>query len=137
MSCKPNLYVTTTTSSSVVANGILPLATTVRRRGYDITQSGNSISIEDQGSNYYLVNVDATFTVPVAGVVSLSLQQNSADVTGATVSTTVTTPTTEVRSLSFSAIIRTFNNIGVDNLTIVNSGVAATFSNIGFTVVKL
>ncbi len=137
MSCKPNIYVTNTTSSSVIANGILPLSTTVRRRGFDITQSGNSISIEDQGSNYYLVTVNATFTVPVAGVVSLALQQNGATVTGATASTTITTPTTEVRSLTFSAIIRTFNNIGVDNLTVINNGVAATYSNIAITVEKL
>lgn len=137
MSCKSLIDVATTASSSVVSNATLPLATIVRRRGCDINLSGNSIAITDCGSNYYLVTVIATFTVPVEGVVTLNLQQNGVNVTGATASTTVTTATTEIRSLSFSAIVRTFNNQGIDSLSIVNSGVGATFSNIDMTVVKL
>ena len=137
MSCKPNIYAVTTASSAVVANGTLPLATIVRRRGNNLNLSGNSISIADCGSNYYLVNVNATFTAPEAGVVTLNLQQNGVNVTGATASTTVTTPTTEVRSLSFTAIVRTFNNSTLDSLTITNAGIAATFSNIAITVTKL
>ena len=137
MSCRSNIYVATTASSAVVANGVLPLATIVRRRGNDVNLSGNSIAITDCGSNYYKVTVNATFTVPVAGIVTLALQQNGVNVTGATASTTVTTALTEVRSLSFTADVRTFNNQGIDSLTIVNSGVAATFSNIAITVEKL
>lgn len=137
MSCKPNIYVATTSSTAVVANGTLPLTTTVRRRGNDINLSGNAVAINDCGSNYYLVLVNATFTAPVAGVVTLNLQQNGTNVVGATASTTITTATTEVRSLSFTAIVRTFNNIGIDSLSVVNTGVAATFSNIAMEVIKL
>ena len=137
MSCKSNIYVATTTSSSVLANGVLPLSTIVRRRGCDINLSGNSVAITDTGSNYYLVLVDATFTAPVAGTIALTLQQNGANVTGATASTTVTTATTEVRSLSFPAVIRTYNGAGIDSLSVINSGLAATFSNITLTVIKL
>ena len=137
MSCKPNIYVATTASSAVTANGTLPLATTIRRRGGDINLSGNSIAIIDQGSNYYLVTVTATFTAPVAGNVTLNLQQNGVNVTGATATATITTATTEVRSLSFSAIVRTYNNCGIDSLAVVNAGVAATFSNIAIAVEKL
>ena len=137
MSCKSNIYVATTSSTAVVANGVLPLATTVRRRGSELNLSGNSVAITDCGSNYYLVSVNATFTAPVAGVITLNLQQNGANVTGATARTTITTATTEVRSLSFTAIVRTFNNAGIDSLSVVNAGVAATFSNIAVTAVKL
>lgn len=137
MSCKSNIYVATTASSAVVANGTLPLSTIVRRRGNDVNLSGNSIALTDCGSNYYLVSVNATFTAPVAGVVTLNLQQNGVNVTGATASTTVTTPTTEIHSLAFTAIIRTFNNQGIDSLSVVNAGVAATFSNIAISVEKL
>lgn len=137
MSCKSNIYVATTSSSAVVANGTLPLATVVRRRGNDVNLSGNAVAITDCGSNYYLVSVNATFTAPAAGVVTLNLQQNGVNVTGATASTTVTTPTTEACSLSFTAIVRTFNSQGIDALSIVNAGVAATFSNIAMTVEKL
>ena len=137
MSCKSLIDVATTTSSAVVANGVLPLTTIVRRRGNDVNLSGNSVALTDCGSNYYLVNVTATFTAPVEGTVTLNLQQNGVNVTGATASTTITTATTEIRSLSFSAIVRTLNNVGIDSLTIVNAGVAATFSNIDMTVIKL
>lgn len=137
MSCKSLIDVATTTSSAVVANGVLPLTTIVRRRGNDVNLSGNSVALTDCGSNYYLVNVTATFTAPVEGTVTLNLQQNGVNVTGATASTTITTATTEIRSLSFSAIVRTLNNVGIDSLTIVNAGIAATFSNIDMTVIKL
>lgn len=137
MSCKSLINVTTTTSSAVVANGVLPLATIVRRRGCDVNLSGNSIAITDCGSNYYLVTVTATFTAPVAGDITLNLQQNGTNVTGATATTTITTATTEVRSISFSVIVRTFNTTGIDSLTVVNSGIAAIFSNIDVNVIKL
>lgn len=137
MSCKSLIDVATTTSTSVLAGATLPLATVVRRRGCDVNLSGNSVALTDCGSNFYLVNVTATFTAPVAGVISLALQQNGTAVTGATASTTITTASTEVRSLSFAAIVRTYNSAGIDSLSIVNTGLAATFSNIDMTVVKL
>ena len=83
------------------------------------------------------MTVTATFTAPVAGVISIALQQNGTAVTGASASTTITTASTEVRSLSFSAIVRTYNSAGIDALSIVNTGLAATYSNIDMTVVKL
>lgn len=137
MACKSNIYVANTTSTAVTAGSTLPLGTIVRRRGFEINQSGNSVAINDCGSNYYLVLVNATFTAPVAGVISLDLQQNGVNVTGATASTTITTATTEVRSLSFTATVRTFSGNTLDSLTVVNSGLAATFSNIAITVEKL
>ena len=133
MSCKSNIYAVNTTSASVVANGTLPLSTTVRRYGCSANLSGNSISLSDAG--YYLVIVNATFTAPVAGTVAL--QDDGVVVPGATASTTVTTATTEVRSLSLAATVRVFCNSAPDALTIVNTGVAATFSNISIDVVKI
>ncbi len=137
MSCKSLCSVATTSSVSVVSGATLPLATIVRRRGNDVNLSGNSIAITDCGSNYYLVSITATFTAPTTGTVTLNLQQNGTNVSGATASTTITTATTEVRSLSFSAVVRTFNCQGIDSLTVVNSGVGATFSNIAMQVEKL
>lgn len=137
MSCKSLIDVATTTSSAVVAGGILPLSTVTRRRGDDVNLSGTSVAITDCGSNYYLVTVTATFTAPVAGVVTLVLQQNGANVAGGTASTTITTATTEQRSLSFSKVVRTLNSSAIDTLSIVNAGVAATFSNIDVAVIKL
>lgn len=137
MSCKSLISVATTSDTSVVTNGLLPLGTIVRKRGNEINLSGNAIAITDTGSNYYLATVSATFNAPVAGDVTLSLLQNGTAVTGATASTTITTADTEVRSLSFSAIVRTFNCCGIDSLSIVNTGVGATFTNIAMQVEKL
>lgn len=140
MSCKSNIYAVNTTSAAVVANGTLPLSTIVRRyvgdpRSCGINLSGNSVSLSEAG--YYLVNVSATFTAPVAGVVSLALQDDGVAVPGATASTTITTATTEVRTLNLTAIVRVFCNSAPDALTIVNTGIAAIFSNIAIDVVKI
>lgn len=135
MSCKSNINIVTTSSSAVVAGGTLPLTTIVRRYGCALNQSGNSVLLNESG--YYLVNVTATFTAPVAGVVALTLNQNGSAVTGATSSTTITTATTEVRSLSFSAIVRVVCGAAPSTLSIVDTGVAATFSNIAINVVKI
>lgn len=135
MACKSNIYAVNTTSASVVANGTLPLSTIVRRYGCAANLTGNAVTLSEPG--YYLVNVEATFTAPVAGVVTLALQDDGVAVQGATASTTITTATTEVRSLAFTAIVRVFCNSTPDALTIVNTGVAATFSNIAISVVKI
>lgn len=138
MSCNSLIDVATTTSTSVLADGVIPFSTIVRRRGREIGQAGSAVAISDCGSNFYLVNVTATFTAPVAGEVTLTLQQNGSAVIGGTASTTITTATTETRSLSFSAIVRTYNNQSiVDVLTLVNSGVAITLSNVAMSVIKL
>lgn len=138
MSCNSLIDVATTTSTSVLANGVIPFSTIVRRRGREIGQAGSAVAISDCGSNFYLVNVTATFTAPVAGDVTLTLQQNGSAVIGGTASTTITTATTETHSLSFSAIVRTYNSQSiVDVLTLVNSGVAITLSNVAMSVIKL
>lgn len=138
MSCNSLIDVATTTSTSVLANGVIPFSTIVRRRGREIGQAGSAVAISDCGSNFYLVNVTATFTAPVAGDVTLTLQQNGSAVIGGTASTTITTATTETRSLSFSAIVRTYNSQSiVDVLTLVNSGVAITLLNVAMSVIKL
>lgn len=135
MSCKSNINIVTTSSSAVVAGGTLPLSTIVRRYGCALNQSGNSVLLNESG--YYLVNVTATFTAPVAGVVTLVLNQNGNDVPGATGSSTITTATTEVRTISFSAIVRVVCGTAPSTLSIVDTGIDATFSNIAINVVKI
>lgn len=134
MSCKSLIKVITTTSSAVVAGGTLPLTTISRRYGCALNQSGNSVVISEPG--YYKVNINTTFTAPAAGVVTLTLNQNGSAVPGATASTTITTATTEVRNLSFSDEVRVFCGSTPSTLTIVDNGVAATFSNISIIVNK-
>lgn len=138
MSCNSVIYVATTTSTSVLANGTIPFGTIVRRRGRGIDKADSSVVISDCGTNFYLVNISATFTAPVAGDVTLVLQQNGSAVVGGTATTTISTASTETRSLAFSAVVRTYNSQSiVDTLSLVNSGVAITLSNVAMSVEKL
>lgn len=138
MSCNSLIDVATTTSTSVLSGGVIPFSTVVRRRGKEVGQAGSAVAISDCGSNFYLVSVTATFTAPATGVVQLTLQQNGSSIVGGTASTTISTASTEVRSLSFTAIVRTFNNANlVDTLTLLNSGVAITLSNVAMSMIKL
>ena len=126
------IYLATPTTSTVPADGILPLTTIVRRRGSSVEQSNDSIVLGASG--YYKVSLIATFTAPTAGIVTLQLRQDGVAVQGATASTTITTATTEVRSLSIDAIVRVSCCAGPVTLTILNSGVAINTSNIAINV---
>lgn len=136
MSCKAVLYEVNTSSTSVAATtGIIPLTNIVRRYGNSINQSGNSIILNDVG--YYQVNVQVTFSAPAAGVIGLTLQQDGTQVLGATGAETITTATTEVRSISFTAIVRVTCGNAPSTLTLVNSGLAATYTNVAISVEKV
>ena len=65
---------------------------------------------------------------------NLQAQRNGVDLVGMTSSTTITTATTEVRTLNISGIVRVFCNEDLVTLTLVNSGLAITTSNIEIDV---
>ena len=126
------IYLATPSVASVASDGILPLTTIVRRRSGAIQQSNDSIVLRTPG--YYHVSVSVTFTAPAVGVASLELRQDGVPVIGATASASVTTATTEVNSLSFDAVVRVPCSASAVTLTVVNSGVAITTSNIAIDV---
>lgn len=129
----------TSTSTSVLANSVVPIGSTLVT-GYNrsnIAKVGTGIVIYDNCTNAYKVTVNATFTAPVAGTVSLQVQQNGSNVVGATASTTITTATTEVRNLSFSTIVRSTGGCIDDVITLLNSDLAITISNVEFDVERL
>lgn len=127
------IYTANTASQSVGVNTALNLGTIQRRFGCALNAGASSVSISKCG--YYVVNAIVTLTAPAAGVAAISLQQNGAQVPGATVADTVTTATTEQNTVSLTAIVR--STTGNDTLTLVNTGVAITPSNVALTVVKL
>ena len=129
---KPLIFVTNTESTAVAASAVVPFSVPPVRRYCQnvIDLSGNAVTISDCYANYYLVTVNATFTAPAAGDVSLELLQNGNAVTGAKASA-------ETNSLSFQAIIRATAGKTNDFLTVKNSGVAATFTNVAMTVSRL
>ena len=126
------IYLATPTPASVLQGGVLPLTTIVRRRGSSIQQSNDSIILGASG--YYRVSITETFTAPAAGTVSLQVKQDNVSVVGGTASTTITTATTEVRSLSLDCIVRVNCCNGPVTLSFINAGVAINTSNIAVNV---
>ena len=126
--CNSLIMVTTTTANSVLANGIVPLTTIQRGAGQAIRGGSNSVIFNRTG--YYKINASVTFTAPAAGDVTVKAQKNGIDIPGITASTTITTADTEVRTVNISGIIRVCCCDLPATLTLVNSGVAITTSNV-------
>lgn len=139
MSRKSYVKTVNSNSTSVLADSVVPIGTTLVT-GYDrsnIERVGNSIVIYDRCSNGYKVTANVTFTAPVAGTITLLMQQNGVNITGATASTTITTATTEVRNLSFSTIVKSTSGSTNDIITLLTGSLAITASNIEFDVERL
>ena len=126
------IMMTTPTSTSILENGVLPLTSISRRRGQVITSTTDNIVLHRPG--YYKVNASVTFTSEDTGEATITLQKNTVDVVGATASTTITTATTEVRTLNISAIVRVGCCEGISNLSLLNTGIAITSSNVEIDV---
>lgn len=139
MSRKSYVKTVNSNTTSVLANSVVPIGTTLVT-GFDrsnIERVGNSIVIYDRCSNGYKITANVTFTAPVAGTITLVMQQNGSNITGATASTTVTTATTEVRNLSFSTIVKSTSGSTNDVITLLTGSLAITTSNIEFDVERL
>lgn len=128
------IFMTNTTAASVLAEGTIPLTTIQRRKGCILTNSSTGIQILKPG--YYLVEGTITFTAPAAGDVVVSLQKGGVNVPGIIGSSTITTATTEIRTIPISGIIRVLCN-ETAIITLVNTGVAITTSNVSLSVVSI
>ena len=126
------IYVINNGASSVLANGVIPLTTIARRRGKCIQNDSNSIILNAPG--YYKVNVTVTLSAGAAGIASIALQKNGITIPGMTGATTITTATTEVRQIVISGIVRVNCYEGAAALTLVNTGIAITTSNVSIDV---
>ena len=126
------IFMNTVTTASVTANGVIPLTNIQRRRGNVIQNGTNSITLNAPG--YYKINGTITFTAPAPGDVTVQVQKNGVEIPSITASTTITTATTEVRSLAISGVIRVYCNEGVSSISLVNTGVAITISNVSLDI---
>lgn len=133
MSCSNAIYMANTTSQNVAANSTINLGSIIRRFGCGIDGGGTSVSISKPG--YYQVVATITYTAPATGVAAVSLQDNGGQIPGATAADTVTTAVTEQNTMTIAGIVRSVN--GADSLTLVNTGIAFTPSNVSVSVAKL
>lgn len=139
---KNSIYVGSNSSSSVVVNGVVPLTTIVHRENgnnsSEIDLVGNAVVIETGCRCRPRYNIDAriTFTGATAGLATLSVYKNGVAIPFAVASETVTTPTTEVHTVTIplgTLTDRCSNNV----YTIVNTGdIAITVTNVSMNVVE-
>lgn len=131
---KSAIYTAMTTPTSVAVSGILPLGTTIRRFGCNVTQDGNTINIKGKG--YFLVMASITAAPDAVGTVTVSMSKDGVPVSGATASGSVSTAANPA-ALPITAIVRNACDCDSSILSFNLSGTASTVQNVAVTVVKL
>lgn len=103
---------------------------------------GNGVTLNHSG--IYRVAVNATFTTPATGVVTLDLYANGLPIVGATASDTTTVANTQPRSVAFETFVLVDNAcvlgqkaINPQTINLVNSGVDATYTNVRVDIEKV
>ena len=127
------------TSQEVAINGLLTFTTDRILTGCTATRNGQTFQLNKPGYYYVTFNADGAATTAVGDIVVV-LQNNGVAVPGA-VATFTTTVADDATNLAFSTIIRVPPSCcAVDNtanLTLVNTGVAATYTNVNINITKL
>ena len=127
------------TSQDVATNGLLTFTTDRILTGCTATRNGQTFQLNKPGYYYVTFNADGAATTAVGDIVVV-LQDNGVAVPGA-IATFTTTVADDATNLAFSTIIRVPPSCcAVDNtanLTLVNTGVAATFTNANINITKL
>lgn len=127
------------TSQEVAINGLLTFTTDRILTGCTATRNGQTFQLNKPGYYYVTFNADGAATTAVGDIVVV-LQNNGLAVPGA-IATFTTTVADDATNLAFSTIIRVPPSCcAVDNtanLTLVNTGVAATFTNVNINITKL
>ena len=127
------------TSQEVAVNGLLTFTTDRILTGCTATRNGQTFQLNKPGYYYVTFNADGAATTAVGDIVVV-LQNNGAAVPGA-IATFTTTVADDATNLAFSTIIRVPPSCcAVDNtanLTLVNTGVAATYTNVNINITKL
>ena len=127
------------TSQEVAINGLLTFTTDRILTGCTATRNGQTFQLNKPGYYYVTFNADGAATTAVGDIIVV-LQNNGVAVPGA-IATFTTTVADDATNLAFSTIIRVPPSCcAVDktaNLTLVNTGVAATYTNVNINITKL
>ena len=127
------------TAQEVAINGLLTFTTDRILTGCTATRNGQTFQLNKPGYYYVTFNADGAATTAVGDIVVV-LQNNGVTVPGA-IATFTTTVADDATNLAFSTIIRVPPSCcAVDNtanLTLVNTGVAATYTNVNINITKL
>lgn len=138
-----------TSTQAVLADGIINLGSVYRRycKKNDcgvpaFARTANDITLQHSG----IYHITATFVVsaPAAGVVTVQLLQNGEEVDGAFASETITTATTELRTMVIDYYILVDRDLVLDTestiaqtISFENTGVAATYTSVVVNIDKV
>lgn len=131
----------TNTSLAVITNEAITFNNNFIQTGCTVTHSAGSATFALNKPGFYFVTFNGIAATEAAGDITVQLQQNGVNVPSALTTASSTTALTDIENLSFSTIIQVKpsccavdNNV---NLTLVNTGVPATFSNVNVVITKL
>ena len=128
-----------TTSQAIATNGLLDFTTDRILTGCTATRNGQTFQLNKPGYYYVTFNAVAAATTTI-GELTVELYNNGVAVPGAEASYTTTTAG-DNSNYAFSTIIRVLPSCCVvDNtarLTVVNTGVDATYTNVNINITKL
>ena len=126
------------TTQNVAVDGLLTFTTDRILTGCTVTRNGPTFQLNKPG--YYYVTFNANGSAPSVATVTIELQNNGITVPGAT-ATITPTAVGDTMNFAFATIIKVPPSCcSVDNtanLTLVNTGVAAIFSNVNINITKL
>ena len=127
------------TTQTVAANGLLTFTTDRILTGCTATRDGSTFQLNKPGYYYVTFNAVAAATEAVGELV-VELQNNGVAVPGAEAASTTTTAGNN-DNYAFATIIKVPPSCcAIDNtakLTLVNTGVEATFANVNVNITKL
>lgn len=135
-------------SQDVVTNGLVQLGNVYRRycrriNGTRTFEFDNSDIILQQNGIYH-ITVTAVATGSEAGEIAMQLYENGVPVPGVFSNETITTPDTEFRTLTldYFALVDSICILGCNStiakaISIVNTGVEATYSSIVVNIEKV
>lgn len=135
-------------SQEVLENGLINLGTVYRRFCRRIngtkTFEFDNTDIVLQQTGIYHITVTAVGSGAVAGDLTIQLFENGLPITGAFASETITTADTELRTLTLDYFVLVDNTcvLGCNStiqkaISLVNTGVEATFSSVIVNVEKV
>ena len=126
------------TTQNVAVDGLLTFTTDRILTGCTVTRNGPTFQLNKPG--YYYVTFNSNGSATSVANVTIELQNNGIAVPGAT-ATITPTAVGDTMNFAFATIIKVPPSCcSVDNtanLTLVNTGVAAIFTNVNINITKL
>lgn len=130
----------TNTSVAVASSAAIPFVNNRYVVGCGTSHAAGSPAVVLRKPGYYLVNFSGVLSAASTGTVSAQLYNNGVAVPGAASSATIATAG-DLANVSFSSVVRVLESCAcIDNtanLTVVNTGLASTYSDAEISIVRL